>query len=113
MVEILCGINEEERRRGDAMVAENFFRACLIEAERERERIAPRVWKTEELADCRDVRFPIHAVESLGDVEDEIRLLMAHLRREVGGCLESNDVTVCAQSARDRVDRRSGIPFGV
>ena len=54
------------------VVAEDLLRARLVETEREREGIAARIRDAEELADRRHVGFAIHAVQPLGDVEDQI-----------------------------------------
>ena len=69
------------------MIRENLLGARLVEAERKRERITARAGNAEEFTNCRYVRFAIHAVKSLGDVEHEIWLRGAEALRKIGCCL--------------------------
>ena len=62
----------DKRRGGDAVAREDLLRPRLVEAERERERVAARVGNAEELADRGDVRLAIRAVQAFGDVEDDV-----------------------------------------
>ena len=67
------------RRRREARKLAHLFRPTLVEAQRERERVAPAVRHAVELADRRDVRLAVHAVEPLGDVEDDVGALATKL----------------------------------
>ena len=59
------------------------------------------------------MRFAIHAVESFGNVEDEIRLRLTQSLWEFRRRFEANDFTIRSEGAGDRVDRLRGIPLSV
>src|SRR5207247_734766 len=92
-LEIGLGLDEDERGGRNAVEAEDFLGARFVEAEREREGIASRVRDVEELADRRHVGLAIRAVESFGDVEDDVGSRVAEVLWKVGGGLEADDLT--------------------
>ena len=93
------------------MGGEDVLRPRLVEAERERERVAARVRDVEELADRRNVGLAIRAVEAFGDVEDDVGSLGAEALGEVFGRLEADHVAVGGERGRDGVDRFGGVPL--
>ncbi len=93
------------------MEGEDLLRPRLVEAERECEGIAAGVGNSVELADRRHVRFAIHAVQPLGDVEDYVWSCSPEELGKVLVRLEANDFAEVSKSGRDRVDRLDAIPF--
>ena len=84
-----------------------------METERECERIAAGVGDVEEFTDRRDVAFAVHAVEPLGDVEDEVGACGAEFFREGLVGFEADHFAECRECRGHRIDRGGLIPFGV
>ena len=93
-------------------VRTSFVRA-LVEAERERERVAAGVRDVEEFADRGNVGLAIRAVETFGDVEDDVGASGAESFGEFFGRLEGDDVAERGERRRDGSDRFGGIPFRI
>jgi hypothetical protein len=83
----------------------------LREAERERVRGVAR--HAEELADGRDVRLSVGAVESFGDVEDEIGPEQRELGRKAGVGLEAVDLADRPQRPLHRINGGWLVPLRV
>jgi hypothetical protein len=98
---------------GNPVDAENVLGARLVEAEREREWIAARVGDVEKLADRRNVGLTVRAVESLGDVEDDVGAFGAEALGECFGRFEADDVSIGGERGSDGVDRVGGVPLRV
>jgi hypothetical protein len=67
----------------------------------------------EELADGGDVPLAVRPVQSLGDVEDEVRLDEREPSGEAGVGLEPIDLAYGPERALHRIDGRGLVPLGV
>ena len=97
---------------GTSLAREDLLGARLVEAERERERVAAGVGNAVELADRRNVRLAVRAAQALGDVEDDVGALGAQPLGEIVARLEANHLAVPRERAGDGVDRLGGVPLG-
>ena len=83
-----------------------------MERERERERVGPRVRDVPVLADRRNKRFPILAVQAFGDVEDEVGPGEGELLREGLIGFEPDDGAEETESLFHRGDGGWVVPLG-
>src|SRR5687768_8340577 len=88
--EILEPSDDSKPRSWNSVEGESLLRLRLVEAERERERIAAGVGNPEKLADRRNVGFTIYSVKPLGDVEDDVWFCGAKTLGKFFVCLEAN-----------------------
>src|SRR5688500_18697068 len=104
--------HDGERRRRDTVVGERLLGLRLVEAQRQRERVARGVGNAVELADRGDMGLAIHSEETFGDVEDDVGASIAEVLREVRVGFESDDIAEGSEGVRDGVDGLCAIPLG-
>ncbi len=85
----------------------------LWRARLQRQRVRGVAGHAEELADGRDVRLAVGAVESFGDVEDEVGPEQREPRGEAGVGLEAVDLADRAERPLHRIDGGGLVPLGV
>src|SRR3954463_5808754 len=92
---------------------ENLLGPALMEREAERERVRRMAGDSQELADRRDVRLAVGAIEAFRDVEHEVGPQQSQSGREAAVGLEPMDLAHGAESALHRIDRGGLVPLGV
>ena len=102
-IDVGGGADEHPVRGRDVVGAKDLLRARLVEAERQRERVAAGVGDAVELADRRDVRLAVRAAQPLGDVEDDVGALRA---QSLGKVVASPRGESPRRAARARWPRR-------
>jgi hypothetical protein len=105
------GFDEGKRSVGNSAGGEDVLRPSLVEAQRERERVAAGVRDVEEFADRGNVGLAIRSVETFGDVEDDVGASGAESFGEFFGRLEGDDVAERGERRRDGSDGLCGVPF--
>jgi hypothetical protein len=106
-------VHEGEARRGDFVIGENLLGACLVQRQRQRERVARGVRDVQVFADRGDVRFAILAVQPFGHVEDELDARARKFLREGGVGVKSDDAAEETKSLLHRIDGGWLVPLSV
>ena len=113
MSRIVGRAGQYEGRGGHSAMLEDLFAPRLMKSEAQRQRVRRMAGHAEELADCRNVRLAIRAVESFGDVEHEVGAEQGEPRRKAGVGLEAINLTDGAQRPLHRIYGGGLIPLGV
>jgi hypothetical protein len=92
---------------------ENLLGSALMEREAERERVRCMAGDSQELADGRDVRLAVGAIEAFRDVEHKVGPEQSEAGREAAVGLEPMDLADSTESALHRIDGGGLIPLGV